>query len=184
MGSLEISLWKNVRFRSHGITKILLIQIKLQLHHQIQCWPRININCWFELIRWLNISWIQSPNGMYHPIINGPRKPMGPNWRISQRQPSNSQLGHRWCRYTNQESRTMRIMLGILNHRIIRRSPFHFNKELIIILRITISWLFNIIRKPRMWWWFNGLRFWIRWSQRYWIRSHIPIHCWRRYLPI
>jgi len=79
----------------------------------------------------------------------------------------------------------MRFMLGFLNNRIIRRMQLPlWIKSFIIILRTTISWLFNIIRKQRMWWWFNGLCFRICWSLWYWIRISLSIHSSRWYMRI
>lgn len=53
----------------------------------------------------------------------------------------------------------MRIMLGILNHWIIRRSSLLKNWIIIIILWIITRWLLRKFRKLRMQWWINGLSF-------------------------
>jgi len=107
-------------------------------------------------------------------------KPSCPSW-LNNWSSSYMELGHPRCRYPNQKSRTMRIMLGFLNHRFIGRFELLTRiKDLIIILRTTISRLFRIIRKPRMRWWFNGQCFQICCFTRYWIRINLPIHrCWR-----
>jgi len=88
------------------------------------------------------------------------------------------------CCYTNQKSRTMRFMLGLLNHRNLRRYQLHHKRQIIIILWTTISWLLRFIRKWRMWRWLAILGFRIHCSKRYWIRISISIHCLRRNLPI
>lgn len=102
------------------------------------------------------------------------------NWSFT----SYSWLGHRWCRHSNQKPRIMRFMLGLLHNRFIGRFELLDQQELIIILRIIISWLFIKIRKLRLQRWFNGQRFQICCCWRYWIRINLPIHCCYRIMQI
>jgi len=160
MEPLEISLWKDLCHWSLRSLKIRHLLSQLLIHLKLECWCHPNLISRIELIRWLNHCWILSSNLMFSPInqlirLRSLHPNLSWNWSLT----SFSQLEHRWCRHPNQKSRTMRIMLGILNHWIIRRNQLHFKQELIIFLRIIISWLLNLIRKPRMRWRFNGLCF-------------------------
>jgi len=84
------------------------------------------------------------------------------------------------CRHPHQESRTMRIMLGLLHHRWTWRNPLPYHQELDLILWTTISRLFWLIRKPRMWRRTYGPSLRINRRQGNWTRKDLTIKsCWR-----
>jgi len=148
MGSLETIIRKNVCRLRRRITQILTIQSQLWLCSILECWCYINIISRFKWICWFKHWRIRCLKRMFeHSTINGRRF----NWRIiswswcRQRPTSNMGLENIKCRYTNQESRTMRFMLVILNNRNIRRIKLHYQQKLIIILRTTNCWLFRFI---------------------------------------